>query len=1018
MIKIKNPNLNNNRLVNFGETVVYYKDRLLVSASSMGAEDAVNDGLVYLFNTNTKAVIHIFKNTVDEFSESNYLEEALLMDDRHIVISAEVYSSEQETSRTLVHVYSAKTFEFLRTLEPPNPESSGFYADLNVPAAMNNDYFFFSTIQDINPTTESASGKVYVFSRQTLDLVETLSADLDENFENNNFGASIEVNEDYTIVSAESYETSPLNIGRLYIFRNSDWGLEKTIDFPYEDGTHEFALVMDLKGNTLVTNFYGVNSEGGQGGLCYYEDFRTLTPPVLINKAPMNETLYSYERKSWRVVRLTENYIVVREIREDYNLNTFETLVVISRQTKTILRILSKEAPFDKMKVLFGWGQNAISIYGNSVAVGAMDELRSTALLAGSVYTFDLDSGLMTNVFLNVGTFGASAYDFFGISIAAKGKKLLALSSDYDQSGNGETEGASLLFNLETHALIKSNVVSHGQTIRIYKRMTSISIGKTIIAVGFEDADMAFDGSYQGAVQILDINTGAVLATLTNNGPSNNYQSFGASVLVCTPEGAPDDSVIFISAPRATHMGSVGVVHSFSWPSGILIDSIWCPDTGVVSGESFGSALSLVGNELFVGCGRSSLSGMLTGAVYVINLDTMAASMLNTHSPLSDDKYFGTAIKAYGNKVLVSSRLVGLNTFGALHIFRADTKALLHTFNPPANHGRVYCSYAESFDINDDEIAISVMFSDDPDTNEKDGYVEIYDRHDYSSLKCIIRNPNTSGASSTDMFARSVAYSDDYLIISACGESDEKGKTSGVIYLYKKNLNTYTIDSIKKTLTVARSMTVENSAAIAENLIDIGVKMENLANASTTEAIAFLHKERSMLRFFSDFESTYNEDKLESDEASLKIREISEEFEKATSALKLRSGINFDIFDISKTSEFSEVNDAVKNEIIALSDTLETISKSSKSLITTIGSKSNHKDSLSLLLKIFRVIKKCLETTLRLARTNLLKIQDLSVVINDASYILEKADGYGLSIDRISEKTDKEKEDYFNEQYY
>jgi hypothetical protein len=256
------------------------------------------------------------------------------------------------------------------------------------------------------------------------------------------------------------------------------------------------------------------------------------------------------------------------------------------------LKLLASDgAPDDR----FG---RAVAINDGIVAVGAFGHNPS-----GSAYLFDADTGaLLTSLLPSDGAPSKS----FGFSIAIV-DGIVAVGAPGD--GSGPYPGAVYLFNAFTGVQLSKLVPADGAAGDRFGFAVAIDGGLVAVAA-FEDTD---NGLGSGSAYVFDaFNGDQITKLLPSDGRADDH--FGMSISI-------SDGVVAVGAPYNDDNGAdSGSAYLFDAYTGMQLAKLVSSDG--TSDDSFGQAVTIVGNVLVVGASNDDASGDQSGSAYLFDSAT------------------------------------------------------------------------------------------------------------------------------------------------------------------------------------------------------------------------------------------------------------------------------------------------------------------------------------------------------------------------------------------------------------
>src|SRR5687768_12938161 len=259
---------------------------------------------------------------------------------------------------------------------------------------------------------------------------------------------------------------------------------------------------------------------------------------------------------------------------------------------------------------------------------------------------------------------------FFGEAMATVGDKFLVGARDDCAPTCG---GAVHLFDSNGNPLLTigtpSLFASFGSSVG--------GLGTDLLVGAIHDSTA---GSNAGAAYLYDDATGNRLQTLLNPNPardaSGGLDFFGSAV-------AGFGSDVLVSA-TGEDLGAqdAGVVYRFDAASGALLQTIQKPNPAAF--DSFGAAITTVGNNFAVGAALDQTAAPNGGAVYLFDGNGDLMTTIVSPRPVEFGR-FGVAMAAFGDDLLVSEErgFTGDVRAGVVHLFDGATGAFIRSyFNP------------------------------------------------------------------------------------------------------------------------------------------------------------------------------------------------------------------------------------------------------------------------------------------------------------------------------------------------
>ncbi len=344
--------------------------------------------------------------------------------------------------------------------------------------------------------------------------------------------------------------------------------------------------------------------------------------------------------------------------------------------------------------------------------------------------------------------------DEFGYSVAIDGGRILAGSRMDDTVGTNA--GQAHLLDMHTGAVLQTfDNPSPGDTDEFGY---SVALDGNLALIGAQrDDTQAVDA---GQAYLFDADTGALLRTFDSPSPATNDR-FGISV-------ALSGGLALIGARLDDTQGSnIGQAYLFDVNTGALLQTF--DDPTPTGGDEFGYSVAMDGNRAVIGARLDNTQGTYVGQAHLFDVTTGA--LLHTFddpTPTTED-YFGDFVAISGDYVAVGARMDDTQgtDVGQVHVFDANTGALLRTFDDPTPVSNNRSGY--SIAIDGDVITVGTA------QNE----IHLFSISTGALLQTVEGSGSLSGS-----FGASVAMADGVVVASA-RKNDVAGTDIGQAYLFK-----------------------------------------------------------------------------------------------------------------------------------------------------------------------------------------------------------------------------------------
>ena len=396
----------------------------------------------------------------------------------------------------------------------------------------------------------------------------------------------------------------------------------------------------------------------------------------------------------------------------------------------------------------------------NILAVFLIVALLSLAMPAGMVQAatrFVLAKTITSPTATNGGLFGEA--------VAVVGDKFLIGARGECAPSCG---GAAHLFD------------SDGNLVRTFVASTSFpSFGFSVGGVGAEPLVGAIHdstaGSNAGAAYLFDDATGNLLQTFLNPNPAPgapfSIDFFGWAV------AGFGNNVLVSAIGEDIGAQDAGVVYLFDGATGQLLQTIQNPTPA--QGDSFGSEIAVVGNNIAIVAAHDDTASVNGGAVYLFDgAGNLITTIVNPQPVASTG--FGSSLAAFGNNLLVGHEagFTGTIRSGVVHLFDGTTGAFIRSYlNPTPVEGELF---GNSVAASGNNVLIGALRDA---KNRRSGAAYLFDGTT-AQLTATLENPERG---ITDSFAWQVAAIGNSLLVSSPSQSSDPDlfTADGVAYLFQ-----------------------------------------------------------------------------------------------------------------------------------------------------------------------------------------------------------------------------------------
>jgi hypothetical protein len=338
------------------------------------------------------------------------------------------------------------------------------------------------------------------------------------------FGLSVAISDDYILVGAENNDDIADNSGSAYLFKISSDGEVYQIDkLLASDGVagDAFGSSVAISGDYIVV---GTGYNAALSGSAYLFKISSDGEVYQIDKLLASDGVAGDAFGS--SVAISGDYIVVGT-GYNYPLSGAAYLFKISTDNDTVTPITKLTASDEDAGDTFG---ESVAISGDYIVVGTYGDDDNGAS-SGSVYLFKINSDDSATQQGKLTASDGDSNDFFGKSVAISGDYIVAGANGDDDKGDGS--GAAYLFKIDSDDIISEKAkltASDGDSSAAFG--ITVAILGDYIVVGAEGDDD--NGSLSGSAYLFKINSDDTVSEkkklTTSDGETFDF--FGSSVAI------------------------------------------------------------------------------------------------------------------------------------------------------------------------------------------------------------------------------------------------------------------------------------------------------------------------------------------------------------------------------------------------------------------------------------------------------------------------------------------------------
>ena len=473
----------------------------------------------------------------------------------------------------------------------------------------------------------SNSGKAYIFSNATGNLLHTLdNPNAYSTSSNDFFGNAVSISESYAIVGAyQEDDAGGFGSGKAYIFDVITGSLLHTLDNPNAYSTSLgdfFGDSVDISESYAIVGAYQEDDAGGSGsGKAYIFD---VTDGSLLHTLNNPNAYSTSASDNFGVsVAISETYAIVGAYQEDdASGDQSGKAYIFDVITGSLLHTLDNPNAYStSLGDFFG---DSVDISESYAIVGAYQEDDAGGSGSGKAYIFDVITGSLLHILNNPNSYGTSANDWFGSSVAISETHAVVgayLEDDIGVSSSGRT----YVYNIGRYDTVS-------QTIQVEYGAANNNSGSFTVTVpdisGYDNAtviidsvDLRGDFSTPSVEYIeLKLSTASTYDTYTSTADDAIYRNY--AWISGTPQIDESNSftVDFQVSPDV-NVSPTGMPDGYFWQVRLNIrinafkgmTTLTHPSVNPVS-ERFGIAVSISGSTIAVST-RNPFSS--NGEVYI-----------------------------------------------------------------------------------------------------------------------------------------------------------------------------------------------------------------------------------------------------------------------------------------------------------------------------------------------------------------------------------------------------------------
>lgn len=437
----------------FGATISMTDTLAIISAHGEGTAFGAgasypSAGKAYVYNVSNGSLVYTLDNPND-FSTPNtdfFSGTAVGISNNYISVGASEEDSSVGgatiSSSGRIYIYSASTGQLLHTKTNPNSYGSSDSDMFSRTSVSTSSMYTVVGAYGEDTVAMSGSGKAYIFSNSTGQLLTTLDSPAEGSFANPSFGRSVSNTNNYVAIGTPGYSS----FGRAYIY-TTQGALLHTITSPITANQTYFGGSIDITDTHFIV---GAILVGASGGRAYI--YSTTTGELLHTLINPNPYSTGSGDNFGFSVRITDNYAIVGAYQEDDASGTNSGKAYIySVTTGALLYTLNNPNPYGTSTD--DWFGYSVDIAGNYAIVGApQEDDDATNLDSGKAYIYSTATGSLVYTLTNPNTYPSVA-DLFGWSVAICDNYAI-VGAFAEDDASGSSSGKAYIYSLSNGQLV------------------------------------------------------------------------------------------------------------------------------------------------------------------------------------------------------------------------------------------------------------------------------------------------------------------------------------------------------------------------------------------------------------------------------------------------------------------------------------------------------------------------------------------------------------------------------------
>lgn len=357
-----------------------------------------------------------------------------------ILVIGSPQSDSQLANSGAVYVYSRMEDDSWRFLQKLTANDKGTADRFGEDVAVNDNYIAVSAVHDNDHGDNS--GSVYIFKRdQNSNWVQVNKIVPSDGAFGDNFGSSIEMDNNYLIVGADHDDESTGNCGSAYIYSIPTWELMDKITASDADASDFFGVSVAVAGNVALVGAFEDDQNGGNAGAAYIftlENGKWVQKKKLVAFDGITSDIFGYR------VAASDTVLVVSALYDDDGGSATGSVYLYEKNIDGEWVFSAKLTASDKKSNDF-FGES-LAVEKDTVVVGARLKDSLTGADTGGAYVYEKIDGSWTETHI-IESFDPVASDQLGKDVGFS-NNLVVAGSWYDDD-QGASSGSALLIDID-----------------------------------------------------------------------------------------------------------------------------------------------------------------------------------------------------------------------------------------------------------------------------------------------------------------------------------------------------------------------------------------------------------------------------------------------------------------------------------------------------------------------------------------------------------------------------------------